>query len=380
MKKALTKSFYNCLILFGCFSLIAFTQLVNDNSKLSKINLINYAAADSRLKDIVFFEGVRDNVLVGYGLVVGLNGSGDNLRNSGFTENGLVDYLKRLGVSTKGANFNTKNVAAVMVTSNLPAFARPGSRISINVSALGDAKSLKGGTLLATPLLAADGQVYGVAQGVVSIGSLADPEGSKIKPIPTTGYISNGAIVEASVNFNMNSLSEVHLSLKNGDITTSRAIATAVNSAMREEIAYAIDPGTVKVKVPYRYSSNVTGLLADIEGLTISPDSVAKIVIDEATGTIVIGDNVKISPIAIAQGNLVINVSNEEKFDFLIGANPKEPIPSIPGTKLAVLEENATLKDLVQGLNALGVKTPDLIAILKTINQAGALQASIEVR
>ncbi|CAL7960640.1 Flagellar P-ring protein [Alphaproteobacteria bacterium] len=341
--------------------------------------------ADTRIKDIVYFEGVRDNMLVGYGLIVGLNGTGDNLNNTAFTENSLLDYLSKLGVKTTsqrsaGSNLNTKNVAAVMVTANLTPFARPGNRVDVGLSTLGDAKSLKGGNLLATPLLGADGSVYAVAQGPISIGVPTDQEPGKAKPTPTAGYITHGAIVESETNFNMNAMESVRLALKNPDITTVRAIANAINSAMRDSIALAEDPGTVKVKVPVRYRDNVVGLLAEIESISISPDSIAKIVIDEATGTVVIGENVKINKVAVAQGNLVLKVTDEDKFNFLVGATKEEPQPAPPGTKLAVMESTATLSDLVQGLNALGVRPVDLIAILKTIQKAGALQATIEVR
>ena len=347
--------------------------------------LLSDVYAESRLKDIVYFEGIRDNMLVGYGLIVGLNGTGDNLQNSEFTEKGLVDFLAKLGINTKGANLKTKNIAAVMVTATLPAFSRSGSRIPVNISTLGDAKNLKGGTLLATPLMGADGNVYAVAQGQVSIGALSETNrrDDNTKPIPTSGYIMNGAIVEKEINFDLNSLSTLKIALKNSDISTARAIANAINSMLHsEKAAHAEDPGTVSVQIPERYENNVLGLLADIENIHITPDTIAKIVIDEATGTIVIGENVKISRVAIAQGNLVVKVTPEKEFEYkagLIADDPKEE-ESEPGTKLATLNATANLSDLVKGLNTLGVKPQDLIAILKSIQQAGALQAIIEVR
>ncbi len=332
-----------------------------------------------RIKDIVYFEGVRENMLVGYGLVVGLNGTGDNLKNSGFTQNSLINHLNRMGVTTTNMpNLNTRNVAAVMVTANLPPFAHPGNMISVQVSAMGDAKSLKGGSLLATPLVGADGEVYAIGQGQVSIGTPATFDQTKSKPTPTSGYISNGGIVEKSVGFDLNSLNEIRLALKNPDITTARAVATAINAQLRDDFARAQDPGTVIMNIPLQYKTNVVDLLAEMESLSIDPDTVAKVVIDEATGTVVIGENVKINNVAVAQGGLILKVSDKEKLQLFLGDEQADQ--SIPGTKMASLESNATLSDLVQGLNTLGVQPKDLIAILKTIQQAGALQAVIEVR
>ena len=339
-----------------------------------------YSQASSRIKDIVYVEGIRDNMLVGYGLVVGLNGTGDNLKNSAFTKKGLVNFLEKLGVNTRGSDLKTKNIAAVMVTVTLPAFSRPGSRISIDISTMGDAKSIKGGTLLATPLLGPDGEVYAVAQGNLSIGMPTEIEKNKQKIIPTSGYIQNGAIVEREVDFKLNSLNKIKFALKNYDITTARAIATSINASMRQEVATPDDPGTVTLKVPAEYQNNVVGLLADIENLTVTPDSIAKIIVDEATGTIVIGENVKVSTVAISQGNLIVEVSDEEKFAQQFDEDDNQGKTQEPGKKFAVLEKTANLKDLVHGLNSLGVHTKDLIAILKTIKYAGVLQAEIEVR
>lgn len=339
------------------------------------------AYAESRLKDIVNFEGVRDNMLIGYGLVVGLNGSGDNLKNSVFTEKGLSDFLEKLGINTRGANLKTKNVAAVTITATLPPFARTGSRISVDISTIGDAKSLKGGILLATPLLGADGEVYAVAQGQISIGTKpADEAGKAATTNPTSGYIASGAIIEREIDFDLASLKTIRLALKNPDISTARAIETALNSAMRKQVAQALDPGTVKVTVPEKYSQNVVGFLADVENVTVHPDQTAKIVIDEASGTVVIGQNVKINKVAIAQGNLVVKVSDEQEFLYQVGASSEKPAASAPGEAIGILNESTKLSDLIEGLNSLGVKPRDLVAIIKTIKQAGALQADIETR
>jgi flagellar P-ring protein precursor FlgI len=345
----------------------------------SLLIMTHEANAYTRIKDIVYFEGVRENILVGYGLVVGLNGTGDNLRNSGFTQNTLIKQLNDMGVSTTNmGNLNTKNVAAVMVTGTLPPFAHPGNAMSVQVSTMGDAKSLKGGSLLATPLLGADGEVYAIAQGTIMIGQAATGDQTRNKPTPTSGYITNGAIVEQSVGFDMNTLDQLKLALKNPDISTARVIANAINSEMRDDIAQAKDPGTVTVRVPVSYRDNVVDFLAEVEGLSVEPDSVAKIIIDESSGTIVIGENVKISKVAIAQGNLTLKVSDSEKLSFFLDANNAEDAAN--EDKIAALESNATLSDLVQGLNMLGVKPQDLISILKSIEKAGALQATIEVR
>jgi flagellar P-ring protein precursor FlgI len=342
--------------------------------------ITNHVSADTRIKDIVYFEGIRENILVGYGLAVGLNGTGDNLRNSGFTQNTLIKQLNNMGASTTSmGNLNTKNVASVMITATLPPFANPGNTISVQVSTMGDAKSLKGGSLLATPLLGADGQVYAIAQGAIAIGQPSSDSNKNNKPIPTSGYISNGAIVERGVNFDMNTMHELKLALKNPDISTSRMIATAINSQMRNTIARAQDPGTVIVNIPLSYKNNVVNFLSEVESLQVEPDTVAKIIIDQSTGTVVIGENVKISKVAIAQGNLVLKVSDSDKLKLVLDED-EDNMANQPGTQLATIETNATLSDLVQGLNALGVTTEDLIAILKSIEQAGALQGIIEVR
>lgn len=339
----------------------------------------HFACAESRIKDIVYFEGIRDNMLIGYGLVVGLNGTGDNLKNSGFTEKGIIDFLEKLGVNSRGANLKTKNIAAVTITTTLPAFSRTGSKISVDVSTIGDAKSLKGGTLVATPLLGADGEVYAVAQGPVSIGSRPSDENNKPDTSsPTAGFVNNGAIIEREVNFELAGLKSLNLALKDPDITTARSIETAINSALRGKIAHAKDPGTVAVDVPKQYEGRVLALLAEIENVTVYPDSIAKIVIDEATGTIVIGENVNVGRVAIAQGNLVVKVSEDKEFLFDIGAmkgpgGASKPQPSERGKEMAVFEESARLSDLVEGLNALGVKPKDLIAILKNYKTSWCL-------
>ena len=351
-------------------------------------------AEAARIKDVVAFEGVRDNMLMGYGLVVGLNGTGDKLQNNAFTEQSLIGFLERQGVNTRGIQLKSKNVAAVTVTAKLPPFSRAGSHIDIGISAMGDAKSLQGGTLLATSLLGPDGNVYAVAQGPITIGGFeaSGQSGTSItKGVPTNGFISNGAIVEREVDFHLNDLPIMRLSLRNPDITTANNVMRVINQQGGAGVARVDDPGTVTVKVPEAFKGDVVGLLADIETLAVETDQPARIVVDEATGTIVMGENVRISTVAVAQGNLIVKV---EETPQVSQPNPFAPtgaetvvvprtdvtVSEQSGNKIAVLPEGATLKDLVGGLNALGIGPRDLITILQTIKAAGALQADIETR
>jgi flagellar P-ring protein FlgI len=349
------------------------------------------AHAQVRIKDIVDVEGVRTNQLIGYGLVVGLNGTGDKLNNSVFTRESLVGMLERLGVNTRDqeANLQTKNVAAVMVTAELPAFAHGGSRIDVAVSALGDATNLTGGTLLVTPLLAADGEVYAVAQGALVTGAVSARGGSGssvTRGVPTSAQISNGATVEKEVDYHLGQGGDLlRLSLRNPDLTTARRIATVINRTVGR-VARAVDPRTVVLSIANR---DPVDLLARVEDLRVTPDEAAKVVIDEASGTIVMGDNVRISRVAIAQGNLTIRVTETPQVS--------QPGPLSKGTtavvprsqiqindqhdrKLGILDSGVTLRDLVASLNALGVGPRDLISILQSIKAAGALQADLEVR
>jgi len=349
------------------------------------------ASAQSRIKDIADFEGVRENLLVGYGLVVGLNGTGDTLTNSKFTEHSLVGMLERLGVNTRGDTLKTANVAAVMVTSTLPPFARQGTRIDVTVSALGDASSLLGGTLLVTPMVGADGEVYSVAQGQIAVGGFsAQGNAATItKGVPTSGRLPNGGIVERELRFDMGSLTNIRISLRNPDLTTARRVSQAINSFLKVDASVPTDPGTVKLTVPEAYPGGPVALLTDIEQLRIRPDQVARVVIDEQSGVIVMGENVRISTVAIAQGNLTIRITESQQVSQPNAfANTgttqtvdRTTIDIDEGTdrKLAVLPAGVSLQDLVNGLNALGVGPRDMITILQTIKAAGALQAEIEV-
>ena len=346
--------------------------------------------AASRIKDLANVEGVRDNQLIGYGLVVGLNGTGDTINNSPFTRQSITAMLERLGVNIRGQNLNLKNVAAVMVTANLPAFSTQGTRIDVTVSALGDAKNLQGGTLLVTPLLGADGNVYAVAQGSLAIsGFQAEGEAARItRGVPTVGRIANGAIIEREIDFALNRLNQLRLALRNADFTTSKRIAAAINDFLGSATAEPLDPSTVLVSVPKEYANNVVALLVEIEQLQIEPDLPAKIVIDERSGVIVMGRDVRVSMVAVAQGNLTVTISEARQVSqpapfARAGQTVVTPRTRIgvqeEGKKLALVQEGVSLQQLVDGLNALGVGPRDLIAILQAVKAAGAIQADVEV-
>ncbi len=347
-------------------------------------------AAASRIKDVASFEGVRDNMLVGYGLVVGLNGTGDSLRNAAFTEASLVAMLERLGVSTRGNKLNTKNVAAVMVTATLPPFARQGTRIDATVSALGDAKSLLGGTLLVTPLVGADGEIYAVAQGSLVVGGFeaSGAAESVTKGVPTVARVPAGAIVEREVEFALADMRELRLALHNPDFTTARRLAEVVNEHLGAEVAEVTDSATVLLTLPDSYRARTASLLAELEQLPVEPDQPARIVINEGAGIIVMGENVRISKVAVAQGNLTVRVTEAPQVSqpqpFSQGDTVQVPRTNVAvdeqsGRKMAIMGGGVTLDQLVDGLNALGVGPRDMINIIQAIRAAGALQAEIEV-
>jgi len=368
-------------------SLIKFLRLI---PALAMVMAPLPAASFSRIKDLVDVEGIRDNMLIGYGLVVGLNQTGDSLKNAPFTQQALQTMLERLGVNTRGASINTKDVAAVMVTANLAPFAAQGSRMDVIVSALGDAKNLMGGALLATPLLAADGQVYGLAQGPVALGgfSAQGAAASVTRGVPTSGRISNGAIVEREIGFTLANAQSLRLSLRNPDFTTAQRMAQAINRYLGTPAAVATNPSTVNLARPATYT-DIVSLLTDVEQLRVEPDSPAKVVIDEQTGVIVMGSNVRISTVAIAQGNLTIRVTETPQVSqpqpFSMGGQtmvvPRTDIQvdEEMGKQLILLNEGVDLQELVNGLNALGVGPRDMISILQAIKAAGALQAEIQV-
>ncbi len=383
--------------------------------------------AASRIKDIADFEGVRENMLVGYGLAVGLNGTGDTLNQAVFTRESLIGMLERLGVNARDNALKTANVAAVMVTATLPAFSRQGARIDVQVSALGNAKSLLGGTLLVTPLLGADGEVYAVAQGTVSAGGfVVKGQGSSVtKGVPTAGRIPTGAIVEREVGFQLANLKSVSLMLHNPDFTTARRVADVINAKFKGNVAAPTDPSTVVLNVPDNLKGDIVGLLTNIEQLMIEPDQVARVVIDEQNGIIVMGENVRISTVAVAQGNLTVKITETPQVSqpnafapqgqattFAppagsgLSNNPALPGPTgndntqfapgggastvvVPRTKIeideqsdrrmAVIRSGVSLQELVNNLNSLGVGPRDMISILQAIKAAGALQADIEL-
>jgi flagellar P-ring protein precursor FlgI len=347
------------------------------------------AHATSRIKDLANIEGVRQNQLIGYGLVVGLNGTGDTLNNIPFTKQSLQAMLERMGVNIRGATIRTGNVAAVMVTGNLPAFATQGTRMDITVSAMGDAKSLQGGTLLVTPLLGADGNVYAVGQGSLTIGgfSAEGAAASVTKGVPTNGRIANGAIVEREIEFALNKMPNVRLALRNADFTTAKRIAAAVNDFLGTKTAEPIDPSTVQLSIPAEFKGNVVALLTEIEQLQVEPDIAAKIVIDERSGIIVMGRDVRVATVAVAQGNLTVTISESPQVSqpnpLSRGRTVVTPRSNLgvseDGKKLALVKNGVSLQELVDGLNGLGIGPRDLIGILQAIKAAGAIEADIEV-
>ena len=349
------------------------------------------ANASSRIKDIVSFEGVRANQLVGYGLVVGLNGTGDTISDGHFTKQSLQAMLNRLGVKPTDDGLDSDNVAAVMVTATLPPFSRQGTPIDVTVSAMGDADSLLGGTLVVTPLLGADGEVYAVAQGQIAVGGFSAGGAAETvtKGVPTSGRIANGGIVEREVPFEMVGMESVKINLRNPDFTTARRISDAINAFLGMAASQSTDPSTVKLSVPPHYKGNVVGLLTDIEQLRVDPDQPARVIIDEQSGTIVMGENVRISTVAIAQGSLTIRITETPQVSqpgpfAQVGTTTTVNRTNVDVTqgeeqKLTVLNQGVTLQELVNGLNTLGIGPRDMITILQAVKAAGALQAEIEV-
>ena len=348
------------------------------------------AEAASRIKDLAAIEGVRSNSLQGYGIVVGLNGTGDSLSNSPMTKQSLTAMLEQLGVNTTGANMRTANVAAVMVTANLPPFSTQGSRIDVTISAMGDAKSLQGGTLLFTPLLGADNEIYATAQGQLAVsGFTAQGQGASItRGVPTAARISNGAVVEREIGFRLASMNSLRLALRNPDFTTARRIAMAINDLLGTPAAEPTDPATVRLTIPQRFNGNIVDLVTDIEQLAVDVDLPAKVIIDDASGIIVMGQDVRVSTVAIAQGNLTVTVTERPEVSqpgpFSQGQTTTVPRTQITvddqsKNRMAVLRNSVSLRELVDGLNALGVGPRDLITILQAIKASGALQAEIEV-
>lgn len=371
------------------------TVLFNKSAVFSIIGAVfllagGQAAASSRIKDIADFEGVRENQLVGYGLVVGLNGTGDNIKSINFAKESLISMLDQLGINARDGQLKSKNIAAVMVTASLPPFARQGSRIDVMVSAMGDAKSLQGGTLIATPLSGANGEVYAVAQGQIATGSVSAQgnNASVTRGVPTSGRIANGAIIENEIDFALDSLKNIRIALRNPDFTTARRISDAINAMLGQPASKALDPATVDLQIPQEYEDKVVDLMTKVEQLQVQPDQLAKVVIDESSGIIVIGKDVKINRLAIAQGNLTIKISEipmvSQPLPFSNGTTITQNVTAIDvneevNSRLSVLDTGVNLQELVDGLNALGVTPRDLISILQAVKASGALQADIEV-
>ncbi len=348
-------------------------------------------ATPVRIKDLVQFDGVRSNDLLGYGLVVGLNGTGDGLRNSPFTEEIMANVLERLGVNVDGEQFRPRNVAAVLVTAQLPPFARAGSPIDVTVSAIGDASSLLGGTLIMTPLNAADGDIYAVAQGTIIAGGVS-AEGAAARVtqgVPTAGVIPAGATVEREVDFDLNSLDILRLALRTPDFTTAARIEEALNHAFGRRCAVMLDSGTVAININETLMPSIAHVIAMVENITIEPERPARVVVDQRSGTIVMGEDVRISRVAVSQGNLTIRI---EEQPIAVQPNPFSPgetvvvprtraeIAEEPGIGLADVAPGASLSEVVAALNALGVSPNDMIDILKSIRAAGALHAEFIVR
>ena len=361
-------------------------------SLLVLVLLVSQAAAGPvRIKDLVHFDGVRGNDLVGYGLVVGLNGTGDGLRNAPFTEEIMSNILERLGVNVTGEQFRPKNVAAVIVTATLPAFSRAGSQIDVTVSAIGDAKSLLGGTLVMTPLNAADGEIYAVAQGtIIAGGAVAEGEAAEVtQGVPTAGVIPSGARVEREVDFDLSSLGDMRLALREADFTTAARIERAINAEFGRSVAVMLDGGTVLLDVASTRARSVAHALGRIENIEVEPELAARVVVDQRSGTIVMGEDVRISRVAVSQGNLTIRVTETPQVSQPAPFAQQGETAVVPRTdvevdedeerRMAVLQEGVSLQQLVDGLNALGVGPRDMISILQAIKAAGALQADIEL-
>jgi len=344
----------------------------------------------ARIKDIAAFRGVRSNQLVGYGLVVGLAGTGDS-DDAIFTLQSMSSMLEKMGVTVSPDEIKIKNVAAVMVTAELPPFSRSGSRLDALVNSIGDAKTLGGGTLLMTPLKAADSQVYAVAQGPVATGGflIGSGSGDKVaKNFPTVGRVVQGVSVEREIPFDLNQKDSLTLALNKPDFTTATRVAQAINAGMMEKVAYTQDSGTIHVSVPAGFSGNIAALIATVEGLSVTPDNVSRVVINERTGTVIMGENVRIATVAIAHGNLSVEI--KQNFDV------SQPMPFsnrgqtvvTPNAQtmvkegrapLQVLETGVSIGQVVRALNALGVTPRDLISILQALKAAGALQADLEI-
>jgi flagellar P-ring protein FlgI len=345
------------------------------------------AAIDVRLKDIAAFAGVRENQLFGYGVVVGLEGTGDTTQNK-FTFQTIANYMEKMGITIQPTDFQMRNTAAVVATATLPPFPRVGGHIDVTVSSIGSAKSIQGGVLLICPLLAPDGQVYAVAQGAISIGGFNASQGgaSASKNHATVGRIANGALVEKEIDFNFMSQSYLTLVVNQDDFTTTTRVVDVINKNVGD-IAAAIDSRTIRIMIPEAYQLKKVQLVSVLENLNVSPDAKARVVINERTGTVVFGEYVKVSKVALAHGGINITIKPDiqvsQPAPLSQGRTTTTSNPDVQVTEqkasIAMLDATATIGDVVKILNALGATTRDIIAILQAMKTAGALQAEVEV-
>ena len=357
---------------------------------LAGTDLTPRSAQAARIKDIANVRGVRQNQMVGYGLVVGLDGSGDSTQSE-FTQQSLSSLLERMGVTVDPEDLKVKNVAAVMATADLPPFARSGSRIDVLVSSIGDAKNLQGGTLLLTPMKGLDGKVYAMAQGPVSTGGFSYGKGTGTgvqKNFPTAGRVVGGATIEREIRTRLSTWESLTLALHKPDFTTATRMAMAINGTFADSLAQAADAGTVEVRVPELYKGRMVELIALIEGIGVTPDNISKVIINERTGTVIMGENVRIATIAIAHGNLSIQVNTTENVSQplpfsrtgeTVVTNDREMIVEEGTNPLFLVESGVSIGEVVRALNALGVTPRDLIAIFQALKAAGALQAELEI-
>lgn len=366
------------------------------------------AAMAARIKDIVSIKGVRQNQLFGYGLVIGLDGTGDKSGTS-FTAQALSNMLENMQINVNPNDIKVDNVAAVIVSAMLPPFARAGRKIDITISSIGDAESLQGGNLLLTPLKAVNGKVYALAQGAVSIGGFSAGGaggGGVQKNHPTVGLISGGATIEREIPLALDNKQNLTLMLNNSDFNTAFRIASKINALYGDELARSVDSSTVKLKVPDRFQGRIVELISQIGMLDVAPDTMAKIIVNERTGTVVMGTNVRISEVAVAHGNLTIQIKEEKKvsqpsafapsgegagmvqFEDGTTIAPGGSTVVTPESQVSVTEEKKqlihlkkqnTIGKLVQALNAIGVSPRDLITVLQAMKAAGALQAELEI-
>jgi flagellar P-ring protein precursor FlgI len=347
------------------------------------------AAMAARIKDVASIRGVRSNQLVGYGLVVGLDGTGDK-KQTRFTFQSLVNMLEDMGIRVDKDEVKVKNVAAVMVTANMPPFSRIGNRLDVLVSSIGDAKSLVGGTLLMTPLKGVDGNVYALAQGPISIGGVGASGGGGSVTVNhlLAGRVTGGASVEKEIPMSLDGKTSLTMTLSEPDFTTARRVSDAINTALGGPVAKMLDSGTLEIKVPKSRQGNVASFLADLEHLPVTPDTVAKVVVNERTGTVVMGENVRISTVAVSHGNLSISIRESARVSQPGAFANQGDTVVVPETDIAIEEEQrnlmvvdggATIGELVGALNAIGVTPRDLISIFQSIKAAGALQAELEI-